>query len=209
MKTFTELWVRLKVIDLVAQTAWMTLTEKMDFSKDLCGMVRYSYWSIEADGENSESVLAEIDRVVRLDSTFTNQNKHFYHLGLSMEPDGDVSLAAGDFDPGSDYPKSDCSCDDGGCPGIFACDLLVRERTGDREEGFVSRLNSRLEGVSVTSVRAGELWRLVVCAPDEDEARKKVEEMAVTRSRQEGLLLNPHYQRFEFAGVTKLDGRKE
>lgn len=228
MKTFTELWVRLKVIDLVAQTAWMTLTEKMDFSKDLCGMVRYSYWLIEADGENAKSVLGEIDRVVRLDSAFTNQNKHFYHLGLSVEPNGEVKEAVGNFDPGNDYPQSGCSgggsdgagsgsdgagsgSDDAGrdCPGIFACDLLVRERTGDREEGFVSRLNSRLDGVSVTSIKAGEIWRLIVCAPGEEEARKKVEEMAVTRSRQEGLLLNPHYQRFEFAGVTKLDGRKE
>ena len=208
MKTFSELWVKLKVIDLVAQTAWMTLTEKMDFSKDLCGMVRYSYWAIEADGENAKSVLGEIDRVVRLDSAFTNQNKHFYHLGLSVEQNGEVRETAGDFDPRNDYPKSDF-CDDDDCSGTYACDLLIRERTGDREEGFVSRLNSRLDGVTVTSVRAGEIWRLIVSAPDEGEARKKVEEMAVTRSRQEGLLLNPHYQSFEFAGVTELDGRKE
>ena len=73
MSSRVELWVRLKVVDLVAQTAWMTLTEKMDFEEQLCGMTRYSYWSMDADGGDA---LGAIEKAVKLDSAFTNQNKH-------------------------------------------------------------------------------------------------------------------------------------
>ena len=62
MKTEMKLWVRLKVTDLVAQTAWITLTEKMGFASDLCGMFRYSYWAMEAEGVSAGSVCEAIDR---------------------------------------------------------------------------------------------------------------------------------------------------
>ncbi|MCU0638713.1 MAG: hypothetical protein MUF59_02435 [Candidatus Krumholzibacteria bacterium] len=206
MKIRVELRVRLKVADLVAQTAWMTLTEKLDFSGKLRGLARYSYWAMDAAGESAERIIDEIDRAVRLDGAFTNQNKHCYSL---RAPDGTAGngLARGDLHPERDFPVMDR----GGDPRtpVFACDLLIREKDGAREEGFVSRLNGRLDGVEVSAMKAGEVWRILCGAPDGESSKRLAEEMAVTRSRREGLLLNPHYQRYEFIGVTAVEIKKE
>ncbi|MCK4549538.1 MAG: hypothetical protein KAU49_05195 [Candidatus Krumholzibacteria bacterium] len=198
MKTKANLWVRLKVIDLVAQTAWMTLTEKMGFAGDLCGILRYSYWAMEAEGENASAVCEAIDREIRMDSAFTNQNKHLYSLAVTSGGDG---AAAGDLSIDRDFPRVKC----GGR--IFACDLFVSEQGGGKDEGYASRLNARLSGAKVTGMKSGEVWRILVRAEDAEEAARKVEEMAVTRSRKHGLLLNPHYQAFEFIGTAEIDGQ--
>lgn len=206
MKIRVELRVRLKVADLVAQTAWMTLTEKLDFSGRLRGLARYSYWAMDAAGDSAERIIDEIDRAVRLDSAFTNQNKHCYSLRALGGPAGN-GLERGDLHPERDFPAMDRGRDPR--TSVFACDLLIREKDGAREEGFVSRLNGRLDGVEVSAMKAGEVWRILCGAPDGESSKRLAEEMAVTRSRREGLLLNPHYQRYEFIGVTAVEIKKE
>jgi hypothetical protein len=91
-----------------------------------------------------------------------------------------------------------------GTAGLYALDCLVRERRPDRETGFAERLNARLKGVAVSSMKCGEVWRLVVSAPSERSALATVERMLVSRSRREGLLLNPHYQTSEILATTRL-----
>jgi len=205
MRFKVELWVRLKVADLVAQTAWMTLTEKLDFSSDLHGMVRYLYWGFEAEGESAEKVIEELDRVVRIDSSFTNQNKHLYLLRVIEDKPGAEFIAAGDLSLDRDYPVHDADAIVGTGNKRYACDLLVRELRSDRAEGFVSRLVSRLKGTKVSGMKAGEVWRLIINASGDEDAVKKVDNMAVTRSRREGVLFNPHYQTSELIGISVPD----
>ena len=188
MKVKCNLWVRLKVIDLVVQTAWMTLTEKLDLGGALLGLARYSFWRMELEGQDTERTLAELDRVIRMDSAFTNQNKHVYLL----EIEGGSYI--GGLDLGKDYPLM---AEDGDARGTYAVDCLIRELTTTREEGYRDRLNARLESVQAIEVVAGEVWRVLVRAESERDAIEMVEAMTVTRSRRQGLLLNPHYQRFE------------
>jgi hypothetical protein len=193
MKLAVELWVRLKVIDLVAQTASITLVDKLDFGGRLRGLTRYSYWAMDAEGETAPEILEEIDRAVRLDGAFTNQNKHLYRLSGGAEPPrGDLALE-------KDYPA-------GGAPDgtVFAVDCLVRELRPDREAGFASRLGGRLRGVKISRMKYGEIWRITVGAPSERAAIAEAERMLVSRSRREGLLLNPHYQRYEILGTKRL-----
>jgi hypothetical protein len=197
MKTEAKLWVRLKTIDLVAQTARMTLTDKMGFVDDLCGMLRYSYWAMEAEGESASAVCEAIDREIRMDSAFTNQNKHLYSLVVS----GGNGAAAGDLSIERDFPRVERGSR------IFACDLFVSEQGGGKDEGYASRLNARLDGAKITGMKSGEVWRILVRAEDAEEAARKVEEMAVTRTRKHGLLLNPHYQAFEFIGTAEINGQ--
>ncbi|MBN1884011.1 MAG: hypothetical protein JW876_00640 [Candidatus Krumholzibacteriota bacterium] len=190
MKTVVELWVRLKVVDLVAGTAWMTLTEKLDFGDSLRGLVRYSYWRMEAEGASAGAVVDAIDRAVRLDSAFTNQNKHLYRL---RETGG---AGAGDLAVEEDYPVRAT-----GGGELRAVDLLVREKRPESEAAYAARLGERLEDVRILSMTAGEVWRIIVSAADDAAAVGLAERMAVTRSRREGLLLNPHYQRHEIVAV--------
>ena len=198
MKTPIELWVRLKVIDLVAQTAWITFTEKLDFAGRLKGIVHYWYWGMEAEGADAAAILAEIDRAIRLDSAFTNQNKHLYRLAASGAP------VLGDLPLDRDFPMPGGAAPAGA--GLFALDCLIREKRPDREIGFAERLNGRLRGVFVSKLKHGEVWRLITSAPSSEAALADVERMLVSRSRREGLLLNPHYQQYEILSATRLDG---
>lgn len=230
MKAWVELWVRLKVVDLVAQTAWMTFTEKLDFENDLLGLIRYSYWGMNAEGTGNDELMEEVDRVIRMDSAFTNQNKHLYRLVLVEAAPGDVGragssgtggasaagdeefaifLSRGDLALERDYPLHE-SCGETTAPAenVFAFDCLVRERKSDRERGYCGRLNARLSGVTVSDVKAGEVWRLIVRATSPEEAAGKIESMLITRSRREGLILNPHYQKYEIVSSRRLE-RKE
>jgi hypothetical protein len=193
MKLAVELWVRLKVIDLVAQTARITLVDKLDFGERLRGMTHYWYWAMDAEGEGERAILDEIDRAIRLDGAFTNQNKHLYRLAGGAEPPrGDLALE-------TDYPAAGAS---GGT--AFAVDCLVRELRPDREAGFAARLGGRLRGVKVSNMRCGEVWRIAVRATSEKAAIAEAERMLVSRSRREGLLLNPHYQRYDIIGTKRL-----
>lgn len=230
MRAWVELWVRLKVVDLVAQTALITFTEKLDFEDDLLGLVRYSYWGMNADGAGSEDLIEEVDRVIRMDSAFTNQNKHLYRLvlaeaapgddgravssgadGDSTSEDGELTIlqSRGDLALGRDYPILESgSGTTASARDIFAFDCLVRERTNDREAGYCSRLNARLNGVAVSDMKAGEVWRLIVGATSPEEAAENIKSMLVTRTRREGLILNPHYQKYEIISSRRLK-RKE
>ena len=214
MKTQVQLWVRLKVIDLVTQTARITLVEKLNFADALRGITHYWYWGMEAEGADAKSVLAEIDRVIRLDSAFTNQNKHLYRLtagaglvtgDLALEKDFGVP-AVPSPGPAADAAKGPCRGTAG--TGLFAFDCLVRERRRDREAGFAERLNARLKGAKVSGMKHGEVWRLIVGAPSEKAALGDVEKMLVSRSRREGLLLNPHYQEYEIIATTRVEAEK-
>jgi hypothetical protein len=190
-----DLWVRLKVVDLVAQTAWMTLTEKLGLEGELLGLAHYSFWRMEIEADDGQSALDEIDRVIRLDSAFTNQNKHLYMLRMDEGP------VRGDLRLDKDNPVL---VENGGGRSGFAVDCLVRELDSEREEGYRGRLNARLENVQVISLVAGEVWRILLEAGNEKEAVNKVERIAVTTSRREGLLLNPHYQRLEILSAAPI-----
>ena len=149
-----ELWVRLKVTDLVAQTAWITITEKLGLQDDLHGLVRYSYWDMTAGGASGGAILEEVDRVIRMDSAFTNQNKHLYRL-LVAEQDGSFIerlkgaednsggiLSRGDLAVEKDFPVEGRLA-----KGLFALNLLVRERESGGENAYIERLNTRLNRV--------------------------------------------------------------
>jgi len=227
LKVRCELWVRLKVVDLVTQTAWITLTEKLEYGENLKGLSHYSFWGMELEGASVDEVARDVDRVIQMDSTFTNQNKHLYRL-LAMDAEkfhsarenaGGNNAAIASFLPGrddifslgtlvieKDYPKLESSPG-----GAFSFDCLIRPVLRERELPYMNRLNERLKKAQVTNERlkkaqvtdivAGEVWRITLLADDLKSARDEIESMVVTRSRRKGLLLNPHYQRYEIISI--------
>ncbi len=224
MTVWVELWVRLKVVDLVAQTAWLTLTEKLDFAGRIHGLLHYSYWGFTAEGGDVDTILEGIDRVVRFDSAFTNQNKHRYRLVIMEDAKGrGIPLGSGGAAARSSLPHepSSWSASRGDLPlerdfilhhepavgaqgDLYVLDCLIRERRGSREAAYEDRMNGPLRDVHVSNTKAGELWRIVVSATCGDEALRTAERIAITRSRREGLLLNPHYQRLEIVSFFPL-----
>ena len=211
MRARAKLWVKLKVTDLVAETAWLTLTEKLEFDNLLYGLAKYSCWFMKCEGESGEAIIDDLNRVISLDSTFTNQNKHKYSLliedetSLNEEPKKEAALRMGSFLPEKDFHLRA----EAGSAKLYACDCLVTEMESGKDKGYTDRLNDKLNGVAVSEMRAGLVWRLIVRAGNEDDAAEKVKKMAVTRSRREGLLLNPHYEEFEIISTVNLSNTEE
>jgi len=72
----------------------------------------------------------------------------------------------------------------------YRVDLWVRQRGGGDARALQwFRQHTELP---VSSVERGRWYRIHVTAPDAAEARRRVEELAVSRARRNGLLANPH-----------------
>ncbi|MBD3180550.1 MAG: hypothetical protein GF417_13785 [Candidatus Latescibacteria bacterium] len=212
MEGRVDLWVKLKVADLVVETAWFTLTEKLDFTGSLFGLSRYSCWFIRASGPDMEIILDELDGTVTLDSAFFNQNKHRYSL-VAAGPEGTkIPGRRGDFEHENDFVLRDSTPDGNRLSqrpdfSLYACDCLIT--TGGAGADYAGRLRSRVERISISQVESGEVWRVILKADSREEALELVECIAVTRSRREGLLLNPHYQSHRILGIEEIPGRRE
>lgn len=208
MKARAELWVKLKVTDLVVETAWLTLSEKLDFDY-LRGLTKYSCWFMKCEGKSLEETADQLDRVITLDSTFTNQNKHKY--SLMIEEGGDQ---AGKGKSSSIVKRGDLNIDEdftlrseAYSGKLYACDCFVTELESDKNKNYTDRISGRLGDISVSEMRAGLVWRLIIEADSKNDAEKKAEEISVTRSRRGGLLLNPHYQDFEIISTVSFSER--
>ncbi len=216
MSNLIQLRVGLKVVDLVAQTAWITLKEKLGYGDELAGLKRYSYWEMET-GED-EGILDEVEKAITMDSTFTNQNKHFYSLIMTNQEKDSIcrsNLPPGGGLSGNDRPGSGNSGnidessgreDETGC---YTVDCLIRERDVSREEGYTGRLNGKLGSGRVKVKLAGEVWSIKVKAQDRKQATGLAEDILITRSRQKGLLINPHYQVYEILRICRESGGGE
>jgi hypothetical protein len=125
-------------------------------------------------------------------STFYNPNKE----SRRFLPPGE--LAEGEIlDPGSAAPAPAAAG-----PGLWAASLWVTDEGGARPE-LVGRSRAALAaaGVRLTSLHAGVLWEPVLAARDASEARALLAGLALSRSRSEGLLANPHYQEVHLLGL--------
>lgn len=204
------------MIDLVAQTAWITLREKLGYGDELLGLRRFSYWDMETGANGGEGMMDEVEQVITLDSTFTNQNKHLYRL-MMTDKSGNIEVSRGtlSFEHGfSDKRRPDSARADGtlaghqgksppddsvsGCYTVYS---LIREKGQLREEAYTDRLNKKLNHGMVRVIEAGEVWSIKVVADAEEKAVRLVKDMLITRSRREGLLINPHYQDYRIINI--------
>jgi hypothetical protein len=208
--------VGLKVIDLIAQTAWITLREKLGYGDELSGLRRFSYWDMEADTNGGEEIVDDVERVITMDSTFTNQNKHLYRL-MMLDESGNIEVSRGNLsfehgfsnNRGADNGRAGAALAGGhekslpedSASGCYIIHSLVRERDQLREEGYTDRLNMKLNHGKVRVIKAGEVWSIKVVAGTEKKAVGLVKDILVTHSRRKGLLINPHYQDYQIINI--------
>ncbi|MBN2169957.1 MAG: hypothetical protein JW819_01395 [Candidatus Krumholzibacteriota bacterium] len=176
-----ELRVELKTVDLVRETAWLALTEKLGWAAVLADLRRAVLWRFElSDGDEATlraALAAELERT----SAFYNPNKERHHLlaGGAL-PEGEPLAAADALEP----PPA---------PGARLWRALVWVTDEGGEQAALRRRTARrLPGLS--GLRAGTLWELALRADTATMARGLAAGLALTRRRRQGLLLNPHYQ---------------
>ena len=198
-KIDVTLVVVLKGADLYASTATLTLRDTMGLGERLAGlkrMHRYRF-TIETTAD-VETVIAALERVLDRRSTFYNRNKHEFALEATW--DGGTHAGGLEKDVLRERWFGALRNRGAAAGGVYALELGV----SDDDRGAVDALGSVIEtdlaniadtgAARVKFSEASTVWWLAIAAAGENEAREEAEKIAVTRSRDEGLLANPNYQ---------------
>jgi len=80
----------------------------------------------------------------------------------------------------------------------------VQDLDPSGRRAIARKLGTDLATETVAVTVAGTRWSLAFTARDEDEAERIAQEIAVSRRRHAGLLLNPNYQGATVTGVERL-----
>lgn len=170
-----ELTVDLKIPDVTALTAANALRRRLGYEDVLVNLHRADYYRLEIAVENADEAVAMGKKLAEETNLFVNPNKHQY------------SVAAGIHNSGAEAAE-----------GTYAVNMLVTDPKSGSAAGILNALHGRLGyGDIVNNVSAGILWTLVLKAESQSAAEEIATKITVTKSREEGLLLNPHFQECE------------
>ena len=180
-----DLVVELKTVDLVRETAWTALGEQLGWEGTLLDLRRGTLWRFEGEAASDPVMTSALDAELERSSAFYNPNKErrrFLPPGSLAE--GEVLTADGALP----VPER-------GEGPRWRAQLWITEDGGARE-ALRLRGAPRLaaEGLRLRALRSGTLWMLELAARDAARARGYLIGLALSRSRREGLLFNPHYQ---------------
>jgi hypothetical protein len=218
----SELVVFLKDADLIASTAFLTLTGKMGYSGKLLGLKRFDFFRFTLgckDSDDPENALSRLISVLSAQSTFFNRNKH--HFFLECRWAGKVKRFGTDLAVAQRGLRADImkSLGKGGAnldiqsgskrvilegDSVLVAEFLVQERESEERVALSNKLSAEMAGYPVEFKDKGVLWWLAVRGRDEAEISAFVDEIAVTVKRGRGLLLNPNYQDYRMLAIRKM-----
>ena len=166
-----ELLVTLKIPDVTALTAAGALRRRMGYADTLRSLTRADYYRLELASPTVEAAALLVTELAEKTNVFVNPNKHVYDVLT-----GEAAAAAS--------PE-----------GLHSVRVLVTDPADGSAEGALAALQGRLGyGESVRGLLKGVLWTLTIAANSPEAAREVAQEIAVTRAREHGLLMNPHFQ---------------
>lgn len=171
-----ELLVSLKIPDVTALTAVSAIRRRLGFQDVVRELRRSDYYSLDLNVAGADVAQKLATELAEKTNLFVNPNKHEYEIALPGERRG--------------QPTQQDS--------LWRVQVLVTDIEGAEAPEIEQALTERL-GYSgqVAAVRQGILWTLLLAADSADEARSTAEAITVTKSRDQGLLVNPHFQSWE------------
>jgi hypothetical protein len=221
MKMDTRLSVFLKGADLVAETAYLTLIAKMHYEGKLVNLKRFDLFRFEIDSDTPEQTTSDLKNLLDRQSTFYNRNKHGHILlcrwqGGELREGPDVDgLRRRFYDEMSKPADLKEVAEFRGQKAeekviieenrFFLVETLVEDQDSTFRSSVAGKLQAGLGGLPVTVPSSGTLWWLLLVANSETEALATAEEIIVSERRDQGLLLNPNYQRFEIESVAEIE----
>jgi len=188
-----DLRVDLKAADLVSRSARMALEETLGWKGVLLGLRRSDLWRFRGEGDRfRESLEKEVART----SFFVNTTKHRAEFAVGEKlGEGQV------LDPAEALGPAEVEGDR-----RWRLRLYVTEEGGDRQ-ALRKRVEPRLAGAKLASLSFGLLWEIVLAVADEKMARGALTGLAISRSRERGLLLNPHFQEGRLLSLEEVSER--
>jgi hypothetical protein len=214
----------LKGVDLIANTAFLTLRDKMGYDRNLMGLKRLESYAFIVESPVPADTVTTLKRVLSTQSTFYNRNKHNHILrcrwnggeaadGLGPEESRlrieaqarETVVAAGrssseDFDSQRGTDRVTLN----GVP-VYRTEVLVEGLDPAAKTKMARKLEDELSTAPVEVTSLGTCWHLALCARTDAEAREVTEEIAVTKKRDRGLLLNPNYEGYRILAIEKID----
>jgi hypothetical protein len=216
-----SLEVMLKGIDLVADTAYLTLRGKMGYQDNLLGIKRLDAYSFRFDTANPPDTLARLKRLLATQTLFYNRNKHNFSLrcrwdGGQLEEGVSAdhchrqlsnhvqrTLAAG-HPENLDSTASEIRVILQKVP-VFRTEVVVEDLDPSVKGGLSQKLENELSTGPVMVTTLGTLWHLALRAKSRDEAEALTREIVVTQKRDRGFLLNPNYQGFRLVATETME----
>ncbi len=169
-----ELLVKLKIPDVTALTAFGALRRRMGYADILTGLSRADYYRLELEAPDEAAARPLAAELAEKTNLFVNPNKHIYELRTGPE---------------AALPVKE---------GRHGVQVLVTDPTDGSAQGALAALRRRLGYADqVSGLLKGVLWTLEIVADTPQKARGIAEDIAVTRARHRGLLVNPHFQECE------------
>jgi len=171
-----ELLVSLKIPDVTALTAASSIRRRLGYDEVLKELRRSDYYSLDLDTTDPQTADRLARELAEKTNLFVNPNKHSYEVRSPQQHTGGPSQQEG----------------------LWRVEVLVTDAEGAEADDIQQALTQRL-GYSeqVASVRRGILWTLLLAADDADHAQQIAEQITVTTARDQGVLVNPHFQVWE------------
>jgi len=168
--------VKSRLPDLVAITAKQTLTDIMGYKEILINLESSILFelTIALPKGNSFELIKEATEKTTL---FFNPNKEY------------ISILGDDEDISEEFNLREGI-------GIIA---RISDIEGTRDLAPILWENFGYR--EITEVKKYQLWFLVLNTEDKTKAERLANEILITRSRKEGLLINPHYQKTEIISI--------
>lgn len=166
-----ELLVTLKIPDVTALTASNTLRRRLGYGDVLTRLDRADYYLFDVEADSEDEACEVVRNLAERTTIFVNPNKHSFQVRPHA--------------PSAEVPRRG---------DVYEVRCLVREVDYDPAPQILAQVARTELGKSIGGLQVGTLWTLHLRAPSADGARQLAHEIAVTRSRSKGLLVNPHYQ---------------
>jgi len=166
-----SLRVALRGEDLAAISAFEALHEGMG-AHDLRSLERETVWEIDLPAGDAPAARAALETIARETLLFANPVKERWRI-----EEGALALPS--------------------APGRTFVGLVVRDRPDRAGESRAAALRDA-HGLAGARVARATLWVLDLPDIGRDAALARSRSLCVTTARRAGLLVNPHYQDFEF-----------
>jgi len=213
--------VMLKGIDLVADTAFLTLRGKMGYQDNLLGIKRLDAYAFRFDAGNPPETLSRLKRLLNTQTLFYNRNKHDFSLRCRWEGGGleeGVSvdhchrqLARQVRRTLTGVPSENLRSIEGetrvmlkNVP-VFRTEVVVENLDPSVKTGLSQKLETELSTAPVVVATLGTLWQLALRAASTGEAEALTRQIVVTEKRDRGFLLNPNYQGFRLLAAETME----
>jgi len=171
-----ELLVSLKIPDVTALTAASSIRRRLGYAEALKELRRSDYYSLDLNTTDPQAANELAHELAEKTNLFVNPNKHSYEVRSPQDRGGGPTPT----------------------DGLWRVEVLVTDAEGAQADDIQQALTHRL-GYSeqVIAVRRGILWTLLLAADNAEQAREIAEQITVTTARDQGVLVNPHFQAWE------------